>query len=227
MKLTIVTPTFQLVDLIYWNVHFSRFRNSPDCSVETIIVDGGSDQYVRDKLKDLEQSKISDIKVITVEGNKHDSFNLNAACKIARGEFIVKLDSDAFVMNKVFWKSLLKTLEDNPNALVGYAGTHTWTRGHGNLVGGYLMAWRKDIGIEWDEEYFGYGPSDMDFNMQFLEKGYPLVLMPLGGLLHLGGIMGGMFYAKPEEQMRRENKRNHDIFFRKWEAKLPKLKGFL
>jgi GT2 family glycosyltransferase len=227
MKVSVIIPTYQLVDLIYWHIHFHRFRNPPSYPIETIIVDGGSDEYIRNKLKVLEKSEIPNIKVIFVEGNKHDSYNMNAALKIAKGDFVVKLDSDVFITNKIFWENLLKTLENNPNALVGYAPTGTWTRGHGGLIGGYCMAWRKDIGFKWDEEYFGYGPSDMDFNMQFLEKGYPLILLEPNGLWHLGGIMGGMFYAKPKEQFVKENKRNHDIFFRKWEAKLPKLKGFL
>ena len=46
MKLTIVTPTFQLLDMMYWNVHRSRDKYAPDFEVETIIVDGGSDKYI-------------------------------------------------------------------------------------------------------------------------------------------------------------------------------------
>lgn len=228
MKLTIITPTYQLVDLIYWQVHHARVRYPPDYPVETIIVDGGSDQYIRDKLKKLEESEIPDIRVIFVEGNKHDSYNMNAAVEIAKGEFVLKLDSDVLVRNGVFWVNLLEILESNPNVLVGHCRSHTWTRGHGALIGGYCMAWRRDIDVKWDEEYFGYGPSDNDFAMQFLEKDYSLAIVcPPGALIHLGGIMRGMYYSKPEEQFRKENERNHDIYFRKWEAKLPKLTGFL
>jgi glycosyltransferase involved in cell wall biosynthesis len=227
MKLTIVTPTYQLLDLIYWNVHNSRVKYAPPCTVETIIVDGGSDEYIRKGLIKLENSKINDVKVIFVEGNKHDSYNINAACKIARGEYIVKIDSDVIVRNEQFWVNLLNALESNTNALIGCERTATWTRGHGCLLGGYLLSWKKDIDIKWDEEYVGFGPSDMDFNMQFLDKNYPIIAIPKYGVTHLGGIQNGLFYAKSEEQFRIENKRNHDIYFRKWEKKLSTIKGLL
>ena len=77
-KLTIVTPTFQLLDMIYWNVHRSRDKYAPDFEVETIIVDGGSDEYIFKGLKKLEDT-VPNLKVISVPGNKHDSYNLNAA----------------------------------------------------------------------------------------------------------------------------------------------------
>ena len=227
IKLTIITPTFQLLDMIYWNVHRSRVRYAPDFKVETIIIDGGSDPYIAERLKNLENSEIPDVKVITVPGNKHDSYNMNAACKIARGEYVVKIDSDVLVRNKVFWTDLMTALEDNPDDLIGTSLTSTWTRGNGNLLGGWCLAWKRDSQLVWDESYFGYGPSDMDWNVQFLNRGSKLIKITDRGIQHLGGILDGLFYVKSREQMRKENKVNHDIYMAKWENKLPVMKGFL
>ena len=225
--LTIITSTFQLLDMIYWNVHRSRVRYAPDFSVETIIVDGGSDPYIANGLKKLEESEIPDVRVITVPGNKHDSFNMNAACKIARGKYVVKIDSDVLVRNKIFWTDLMNALENNPSDLIGTSLTKTWTRGNGNLLGGWCLAWMNNSELLWDESYFGYGPSDMDWNMQFLARGNKIVKITDRGIQHLGGILDGLFYVKSREQMKKENKVNHDIYMKKWEHRLPVMKGFL
>lgn len=227
MKLSVVTSTYQLLDLIHWNVHLSRVRNKPAYPVETIIIDGGSDQYIRDGLQRLETVGIADIKVIILEGNKHAAYAMNRAMQEARGDWLLKLDSDVFVTKDVFWQHLSKAIAKYPNSLIGCFKSNVWSREQGYLLGGSCLAWRRGVDLRWDERYIGYGPSDMDFNLQFLEAGYPLRLIPNIGISHLGGIMTGLFYAKQKQQFEEEIAANRRIFFEKWRDKLPTMRGFL
>lgn len=226
-KITIITTTGTLTDLIHYMVDYIDNRHPPHVFYEHIITNCTTNEYIRKSLEPLNSEKR---KVINFDEDPGFPVNFKKVFDQIRGDIIINIDADVLVTHSNFWKFIVDTLNENPYTLIGRE-TSAWIAKYklGNIVGGPVMAWTRkalESGIFPDQNLIGFGVWDVDLSLQFLEKGYPLKSLT-DFCFHLGGTMSGFFYAITPEYFTKNSQENHDYFFQKWDKKIPTLKGWL
>ena len=78
---------------------------------EIIVVDDGSDENEYNKL--LDSTEVRNANILRLNENKGLGNAINEGHKIARGKYLVKLDSDTTIIHKNFFDRLAKFLDED------------------------------------------------------------------------------------------------------------------
>lgn len=115
-KITVIMPTFNRREML--EVALDSILKQTYKDFELIIVDDCSSDGTQEFLEDMAQK---DSRIIYVRNKKHQHYNygLRLGCKMARGEYIARMDDDDISLPKRFEKQV-RFLDDNPDiAVVG------------------------------------------------------------------------------------------------------------
>ena len=155
---------------------------------EMIILDNNSDKNLKDFLNNF-QEKHPKIKIIFVNKNLGVCGGRRVLFKEATGTIIASLDSDAKLLNPIFFEDCIKKLYQEDIGIIGISGAfiRSWEFGSQiditdddeneyicHHIAGCCQIFRNDMklfGIELDAYYDKFWVEDTDLSMQFLEIG--------------------------------------------------------
>ncbi len=108
MELSVVIPVCHGAELDYLVSSVSTIASvgSSNFSIQVIIVDSSSDKARKHFIKEIAHSSLIHLQD---KENRGVSFARNQGVKVARGEFIMFLDSDAY-LDKNFWQELKRVI---------------------------------------------------------------------------------------------------------------------
>lgn len=115
-KITVIMPTFNRCEML--KEALASIQNQTYKDFELIIVDDCSTDGTQ---KFLEDAVSKDARIIYIRNKKHQHYNygLRLGCKLAKGEYIARMDDDDFSLPERFEKQV-KFLDANPDiAVVG------------------------------------------------------------------------------------------------------------
>lgn len=185
---------------------------------ELIILDNNSGIEVIEFLTELKHDKID---IHFSPENKGVAGGRNYLSKLAKGDYMMFLDSDVIIENQHWLETLLSYLTDQIG-IVGQHGCHirrdwlklicTEKEGFVHGVTGYCQLFRKEIlnFCEVDTNFNTYGSEDTDFSLQIIQSGLKAYIVPCG-IKHKWGCTN-----KTPEQV----KKNFEYMANKWKGKV-------
>lgn len=99
IKLSIITPTYNREDTILTCINSIKKQTSFPFWYEHIIIDDASKDHTLQKIKTV---KDTHIKIISLKKNKGVNGARNAGIRAAKGNYILLLDSDDYIIEKAF-----------------------------------------------------------------------------------------------------------------------------
>jgi len=197
---------------------------------ELIILDNNSNKELKDFLNNF-QNNHDKIKIIFSNKNLGVCGGRRILFREATGSIIASLDSDAKLLNPIFFEESIKKLYQEEIGIVGISGAFikSWEFGkqeditddneneyYCHHIAGCCQIFRRDMalfGVELDPYYDKFWVEDTDFSMQFLELGKKNYrFSQKNRIKHNWGGSGGAFIELFEK--------NRNYFVEKWRNKI-------
>jgi mannosyltransferase OCH1-like enzyme len=184
-KISIVFLTYNRVDITKKCLESYLKCLDKEYIEEMIILDNNSDIELLNYLSEF-QYKDKKIKIIFSDENLGVCHGRTILFNEAIGDIIISLDSDAFLINDIFFDKIINLLYDEKYGIIGISGAYikSWEFGKQqdisddddnnyfvDHIAGCCQAFRKDlfdIGFKLDTFYGKFWVEDTDLSMQSL-----------------------------------------------------------
>lgn len=203
-----------------------------DDIVELLILDNNSDCETTNYLKEF-QDKHEKIKLIFSDINLGVCHGRIILFKEAIGDIIISIDSDAYLIDNIFFDRIIHLLYDEKYGIIGISGAYIKKWEFGNQedisnddekeyivdhIAGCCQAFRKDLcnfGFELDPFYGKFWVEDTDLSMQslYLNK----INYRINQSLYIEHNWGGS-----GSNFKDLFKKNWDYFSKKWKGRVLK-----
>lgn len=221
MKLSVLIPTYNYTCFkLVQDLHEQLLQNEID--FEVIVMDDGS----RDQVTIIANRKINELsgcRYVYNQENIGRAATRNRLADVAKGEWLLFLDSDAKVVRKDFIAKYIEAMQVHSDHVVVQGGichvaecldptrTLRWRyekeyEAKVGSVGNFFTTFNFMISretfnmVRFDETYKGYGGEDIKFGIDAKEKGVKLVSID-NPLLHSGLDTNEVYLRKVEESL--------------------------
>lgn len=193
--ISIITPVWNRADLTgqFLMKNWALYAGRPE--VEFVIVDNGSQDHTAMILEQFTSVMDGRLFVHTNLGNTGFGPGHNQGARLAQGQTLIFLSNDVEPTGD-YVTPIVEALDEEPTALVGpemLRHDTGWNTFNGTTIAylaGHCVACKRETWETlggWDERYVPCDYEDIDLSYNALQKGIPLVEIPLLPLNHLFG----------------------------------------